>query len=48
MEAEDYFAHPMVPTVWDHDSNPVIGTLLDHRGEVLLVVRMEPDRRMDS
>jgi hypothetical protein len=27
-----------VPTVWDDDPNPVIGTLLDHRGDVLTQV----------
>jgi hypothetical protein len=35
-----------VPTVWDDDPNPVIGEILDHRGEVLLLVRMEPERQM--
>jgi hypothetical protein len=38
--------YPETPTVWDDDPNPVIGEILDHRGEVLVLVRMEPDRRM--
>jgi hypothetical protein len=37
---------PKVPSVWDDDPNPVIGEMFDHRGEVLLLARMEPDRRM--
>ena len=37
------FEHPEVPTVWDDDPNPVIGTILDHRGEVICVVRVEPE-----
>ena len=46
MEDENCFEHPGVPTVWDDDPNPIIGTLLDHRGELLTVVRAEPERRM--
>ncbi len=48
MEDEDdwRFERPEVPTVWDDDPNPVIGEILDHRGEVLVLVRMEPERRM--
>ncbi len=38
--------YPETPTVWDDDSNPIIGEILDHRGEVLLFVGMEPERRM--
>ncbi len=48
MEDEDDwgFEHPEVPTVWDDDPNPIIGEILDHRSEVLLFVRMEPERHM--
>ncbi len=48
MEDEDdwCFEHPDVPTVRDDDPNPIIGEILDHRGEVLCLVRMEPERRM--
>ncbi|NAZ73908.1 hypothetical protein GTQ99_00485 [Kineococcus sp. T13] len=41
-----YPDYPAVPTVWDDDPNPVIGTLLDHRGDVLSYVRADPPRRM--
>ncbi len=48
MEDEDDwgFEHPETPTVWDDDPNPIIGEILDRRGEFRCQVRMEPERRM--
>jgi len=48
LEDEDdwCFEHPEVPTVWDDDPNPIIGEILDHRGEILCIVRMGPERHM--
>ena len=48
MEDEDdwRFERPEVPTVWDDDSNPIIGEIRDHRSKLLTVVRAEPERRM--
>jgi len=40
------FEHPEVPTVWDDEPNPIIGAILDHQGDIILLVRAEPERRM--
>jgi hypothetical protein len=46
VDDENCFEHPEVPTVWDDDSNPIIGEIRDHRSELLTVVGTEPERRM--